>query len=265
MFRTDKRDAMYSEKLKDVIQELPFAIPTAEEIKKLTGLYATTATDYAKLNGVAADPFRGYSSYIVIDENGEACYIDPFNSCNVMDEARRKYCGIRLIIRENELTKDIAKTFSYMRQNNKGLETIYLGTVPMKLARKDEEDSFMDAKTNYDKGNNSSQFKQTSRVFSKNLALGNLEITDPVYLFRGREFVLTSTDYLPSNLNNEFAKSRIFREKKQALLKVQPVTWVYDPRARIYICEQIIASAKDISCDNFQLPNDFAKQFVKYM
>lgn len=265
MFRTNKRDAMYSEKLKDIIQELPFAIPTAEEIKKLTGLYATTATDYAKLNGVAIDPFRGCSSYIAVDENGEACYIDPFNSCNVMDEARHKYCGIRLIIRENELTKDVAKAFSYMRQNNKGLETIYLGTIPMKLARKDEEDSFMDAKANYDNGNNSSQFKQTSRVFSENLGLGNLKITDPVYLFRGREFVLTSTDYLPSNLNNEFAKSRIFLEEKQALLKVQPATWIYDPRAKVYICEQVVASARNMPFKNPQLPKDFAKQFVKNM
>ena len=332
MFKTDKRDAMYSEKLNDIIQELPFAIPTIDEITKLTGLQKAKATAYAKLSGVAVDPFQNGSSYIVIGKNNEASYIDPYGSCKVLDEKRHKYSGVRPIIREDELSNDVKNALRYMCQvggpymripfgsrldtkNSKrykhvkdrlvgsclALECINLGTIPMELTERDEENEFMAAKDNYDQGNSSLQFEKTSRVFSGNLGLGNIEVTDPVYLFRGREFVLTRTGSLPYNLNyayvegeyngevllehssitinrkqnakdlNEYSareiivESRSINEWHQALLNVQPVTWVYDPRARIYICEQIIASAKDISCDNFQLPNDFAKQFVKYM
>lgn len=338
MFRTRKSDAIYSKELEDIIQELPFVIPTTKEISNLIGLQATKATDYAKLNGVAVDPFVGGSSYIAIGENGEASYIDPYRSCKVIDDKRHEYCGVRPIIREDELSDDVKKTLKAICKESgscrhipvsgkldikksdrykygKGrsaelyieLECINMGTIPMELAERTEENEFMVAKDNYDKGNSSLQFEKTSRGFSENLGLGKLEVMDPVYLFKGREFVLTHTDRLPYNLNYAYVRyedngetssekvllehssdtinRKIFAEDRnkysaekrivvesrdvknwnQALLKVQPVTWVYDPRARVYICEQIIASARDISCDNFQLPEDFAKQFVKYM
>ncbi len=351
MLRTDRRDAMYSEKLKYIIQELPLAIPTVEEIRNLTGLHETNATDYAKLNGVAVDPFSKRSSYVVVGENNAASYIDTYRSCNVLDAKRHKYCGVRPIIREDELSDDVKKTLQYMCQVNNchkyiplielnpgmkngiqndivdflnpmkskryryhkdrfgilylELECIDLGTIPMGLATRSEEIEFMAAKDDYDINNGSSQLEKTSRVFSENLGLGKLEVIDPVYLFKNREFILTRTDRLPDNLNYAYVRSednedneevliehssdttnrkisyknrRMYsvEEKpiiesrntddwKQALLKVAPVTWVYDPRARVYICEQIIASARDISLDNFQLPKDFARQFSKHM